>query len=183
MRLYRAKVPAIAKEVVEALTADGDIEVEPENREEAEADLHAIMEEYLRLDGAFRDRVRDHMDARRLPYNEYGRARKAMAEQTRHPLGDDVERFLARQFVENLMISRFIEEVYEEDQVIYRKVIAILKSHDVDEREIREAAMQRIKNVREGTIEFEIALTKAVREEKKIRGLLTDHPKSKQAAR
>ena len=38
----------------------------------------------------------------------------------------------------NMMISRFVEEVYAEDKVMYRKVMAVLRSHDVDEREIRE---------------------------------------------
>lgn len=171
MRLYRSKVPVIAKEVVEVLCADGDIEVLGENREEAETDLSAIMDEYLRLDNEFRNRVRDYMDRRKLPYSDYGRARKALAEQTKHPMGDDVQRFLARQFVEAMMISRFVEEVFEEDRILYRKVIGVLNKHHVDEREIREAAMGRIKNVREGTIEFEIALEKAVREEKKVRGL------------
>ncbi|MCB9676569.1 MAG: DUF507 family protein [Alphaproteobacteria bacterium] len=172
MRLYRAKVPVIAKEVIEVLTTDGDIEVAPENRDEAEKDLEAIMEEFLRRDNSFRNSVRDHMDARKLPYNEYGRARKAIADETRHPLGDDVERYLGRQFVENMMISRFVEEVFSEDRVLYRKVMDVLKKHDVDEREIREAAVSRIKNLREGTIEYEIALGKAIRDEKKNRGLL-----------
>lgn len=172
MRLYRAKVPSIAKEVIELLTNDGDIEVLGENREEAERDLIAIMEEYLRRDNGFRNRVRDMMDRRNLPYDAYGRTRKKVAEENGHPLGDDVERFLARQFVEAMMISRFVEEVFAEDRDMYKKVIGVLKGNDVDEREIREAAQGRIKNVREGTIEYEIALEKAVREEKKTRGLL-----------
>lgn len=172
MRLYRAKVPAIAKEVIETLVVDGDIEVSGENRAEAERDLEAIMDEFMRQDAAFRNQVRDQMDAQNLPYGEFGRTRKSMAEQIRHPLADDVERFLARQFVENMMISRFVDEVFAEDQVLYKKVIGILKRHDVDEREIREAAMGKIKNVQEGTIEFEIALERAVRDEKKVRGLL-----------
>ena len=172
MRLYRAKVPTIAKEVIELLSNDGDIEVLGENREEAERDLEAIMEEYLRRDSSFRTRVRDMMDRRKLPYDAYGRTRKAVAEELEHPLGDDVDRFLARQFVEAMMISRFVEEVYADDRDMYRKVLGVLKSNDVDEREIREAAQGRIKNVREGTIEYEIALEKAVRDEKKTRGLI-----------
>lgn len=172
MRLYRAKVPAIAKEVIETLVNDGDIEVAGENRDEAEKDLEAIMEEFMRRDGAFRNQVRDHMDARGIAYGEFGRTRKAMAEEIKHPLGEDVERYLGRQFVENMMISRFVEEVFEEDRILYKKVLGILKKHDVDEREIREAAMGKIKNVQEGTIEYEIALERAVRDEKKVRGLL-----------
>lgn len=172
MKLYRAKVPVIAKEVVDRLITDEDIEVMENSREEAEQDYVAIMEEYLRRDQDLRNAIRDHMAQRNLPYDHYGRNRSRIAEEWGHPLNDDVDRFLARQFVENLMISRFIEEVFSEDQVIYKKIIEILRSHDVDERGIREEARGRIKNVREGTVDYEIALQKAVRDEKKRRGLL-----------
>lgn len=172
MKLYRAKIPDIAKAVIEALAKDGDIEVEPENREEAEKDLVAIMEEYRRQDLDLRTRIKDHMAARRIPFDEYGRTRKRMAEEASHPIGDDVERFLARQFIENMMISPFIEEVYEDDSVLYKKALDVLRNNDVDEREIREEAMAKVKNVREGTVDYELALQSAVKDVKKRRGLI-----------
>lgn len=172
MRLYRAKIPVIAKEVIEVLTADNDIEVLPENREEAEQDLVAIMEDYMRRDMDLRSRIKDHMAARHIPYNEYGRTRKQLAEEVGHPMGDDVDRWFARQFIENMMISRFIEEVYEEDRIIYKKIMGVLRSNDVDEREIRDEAVAKIKNVREGTVDYEIALQAAVKDVKKRRGLI-----------
>jgi len=173
MKLYRTKIPVIAKETIDTLCEDGDVEVEPSNREEAERDLIAIMEEFMRRDFSFRNRIKDHMSNRGIPYNRYGEVRKAMAEEMNHPYGDDIERFLARQFVENLMISRFIDEVYEEDKNLYKKVLGILKVHHVDEREIREEALGKIKNVKEGTVDFEIALNNAVKEVKRRKGLLT----------
>ncbi len=172
MKLYRAKIPEIASEVIERLSADGDIEVLPERREEAERDLIAIMEEFRRQDFALRDRIRDYMAVRKVPYNEFGRTKKRLAEEMDHPIGDDIERFLCRQFIENMMITPNIEEVYEEDQVIHRKVMEVLRSHDVDEREIREEAVTKIKNVQEGTVDYEIALQKAVKDVKKRRGLI-----------
>lgn len=172
MKLYRAKIPVIASEVIQRLSADGDIEVLPERREEAEQDLVAIMEEFRRRDFALRDRIKDHMAARQVPFSEFGRTKKRMAEEMDHPTGDDIERFLCRQFIENMMITPNIEEVFEEDKVIHRKVMEILRSHDVDEREIREEAVSKVKNVREGTVDYEIALQNAVKEVKKRRGLL-----------
>jgi hypothetical protein len=149
MKLYRAKVPQIAKEVVDRLVAEQCIEVKAENREEAERDLAAIMDEYLRRDSELREQIRDHM-----------------------PLNDDVERFLCRQFIENMMISPHVEEVFEEDRVMYKKVMEILKENDVDENEIREEAASRIKNVAEGTVDYELALQDAVKAVKKRRGLI-----------
>ena len=172
MRLYRGKIPQIAHECIAALVRDGDVEIEPTNLSESELDLVAIMEEYLRRDYAFRERVKDRMERRGIPYREYSKVRQRMSDEMGHPVGDDVERFLCRQFVENMMISRFVEEVYEEDEVIYKKLIEVLRGHDVNEQEIREEAASKIKNVRPGTMDWEIALQHAVREVKKRRGLL-----------
>ncbi|MFT4624856.1 MAG: hypothetical protein ACI8PZ_003519 [Myxococcota bacterium] len=69
-------------------------------------------------------------------------------------------------------MSRFIDEVYEEDAVIYKKLLESLKSHDVDENEIREEARTKVKNVREGTVDFEIALQQAMKDVRKRRGLI-----------
>jgi hypothetical protein len=172
MRLYRAKIPQIAHDCIDTLVREGDVEIEPANLPESELDLVAIMEEYIRRDFAFREGVKDRMERRGIPYNEYSRTRQRMADEMTHPVGEDVERFLCRQFVENMMISRFVEEVFEEDEAIYKKLIAVLRSHDVDEQEIRDEAESKIKNVRPGTMDWEIALQHAVREVKKRRGLL-----------
>jgi len=172
MKLYRAKIPVIAKEVLDRLLADEDIEIEHERREEAEKDLSAIMEEFRRRDMDLRERVREHMAQRNIPYSEFRRTRKALADGMGHPMGDDIERFLARQFCENMLITPNIEEVYEADSVMYKKVLEVLRSHDVDERQIREEAASKIKNVAEGTVDYEIALQSAVKAEKKRRGLI-----------
>jgi hypothetical protein len=172
MKLYRAKIPLIARDVITKLVDDGDIEVSASHREEAERDLSAIMEEFLRQDMSLRDRIRDHMAAANVPYSDFGRTRKRLAEEMNHPSGDDVERFLCRQFIENLLISPNVDEVFAEDHDMHKKVMEVLRSHDVDEREIREEAESKVKNVREGTVDYEIALQNAIKEVKKRRGLL-----------
>lgn len=172
MKLYRNKIPVIAKDTIAQLCDQGDIEVEPENREEAEKDIIAILEEFLRRDFELRNKIRDSMSNRNIPYDQYGRVRKRMSEEMNHPGGEDVAKFLARQINENLMISKFIEEVFEAEDVLYRKILRLLLSHNVDEREIIDEALSRIKNVAEGTVDYEIALSNAVKEVKKRRGLL-----------
>ena len=132
----------------------------------------AIMDEYRRRDFELRNRVKDQMERDKLTYDQFGRVRKKIAEGERHPLGGDVERFLARQFLENMMISRFVDEVYAEDRVIYKKIMGFIQGHDVNEQEIREEAQDKVKNLKEGTVDYEIALQKAVREVKRRRGLI-----------
>jgi hypothetical protein len=172
VKLYRSKIQGIAKEVIDLLATEGDIDVAPENKEEAEKDLVAIMEEFNRRDNEFRNSIKDEMARKNTPYDQYGKMRQQLAEKSGHPQGDDVERFLTRQFIENLLISRFVDEVFSEDKEIHKKIISVLRKHHVDENEIREAALGRIKNVREGTVDYEIEVQKAVRDEKKRRGLL-----------
>jgi hypothetical protein len=172
MKLYRAKVSEIAREVLETLQQGEDIEVLGDNQAEAEQDLIAVMEEFLRREYELRDKIREHMADQRIPYNEFGRTKKRLADESGHPLGDDIERFLARQFVESMMISKFVDEVFTDDNVMYKKVLGVLGNHNVDEREIRDEAMEKVKNIREGTIEYEIALQNAVKEVKKRRGLI-----------
>jgi uncharacterized protein len=169
MKLYRAKVPVIAEEVIRTLVEHKDIEVT--DHKEAEADLVAIMEEFLRRDAAVRKKAKDVMARRKLPYAEYGRIRKAVADEMDHPTYNDVQKFLNRQFIENLMISRFVDEVWSEDAVLRKKIAEVLERHDVDEQAIREEAAGKVKNVKEGTVEYEIALNDAIREVKRRRGL------------
>lgn len=171
MRLYRARIPTIANHVVSTLSNDGDIEVMAENQSEAEQDLVSIMEEYLRRDYQLRDTVKERMERLGIGYDRYGKLRSQLAEQWGHPTGDEVGRYLARQFVENFMISRFIEEVYTDDSVLWRKTLGLIKNHDVDERALREEARGRIKNLNEGTVEYEVAFEKALREVRKHHGL------------
>ncbi len=172
MKLYRTRIPAIAHAVVERLVNEGDIEVALENREEASKDLVAIMEMYLTRDQDLREEVREVMERKGIPYDQYGKTRNDVADSWGHPTGDDVDRFLSRQFVENFMISHFIEEVYSEDGEIYKKILHTIKDFDVDERALRAEAEERIKNVREGSVDYQEALNRALKEVRKRHGLL-----------
>ena len=174
MKLYRARIPTIAKAVISTLSAEGLIEVTAANATEAETDLVAIMEEYQRRDQALRNAVKDYMSSRAVPYEQYSKVRSSLAGEWQHPLNDDIERFLARQFVENFMISNFIDEVFASDEDLYKRTVEIVRDHDVDERAIRDEAREKVKNVEEGSVDYEIALNNAVREVKKRHGLLTE---------
>jgi hypothetical protein len=172
MKLYRARVPAIAHRVIEQLCNDGSIDVDVDDRKEAERDLEAIMESFLQRDSDLREEVRQYMADNGVPYEKYGRTRGQIAEQWGHPLGDDVERYIARQFVENFMISRWVSEVFADDKDLYKAIVTILKDNNVDEAALRDEAKDRIKNLREGTVEYEVALQKSLKEVKKRHGLI-----------
>jgi hypothetical protein len=172
MKLYRVKIAPIAHTVIETLCDNELIEVDREKRAEAELDLVAIMEEYLRRDAALREAVREHMAGHNVPYEQYGKTRNKMAEEWGHPTGDDVERFIARQMVENFMISHFVTEVFADDKEIFKRILGILVANDVDEGALRAEAQEKIQNIPEGTVDYEIALSRAMKEVKKRHGLL-----------
>jgi len=172
MKLYQSKVPQIANEVIKTLMQSDSIEVELANVGESELDLVAIMEEYLRRDRSLVESVREYMHRRSVPYNQFGRMRSRRAEEQSHPLGEDVEKFLARQFLENFMISNHVEEVFASDRHILNQILEVLMRHHVDEKAIREEARQKILNISEGSVEYEIALRKAIKEVKLRHGLI-----------
>ncbi len=172
MRLYRTRIPVISNGVIKRLCEDGDIDVELEDRPEAEQDLIAIMETFLSRDLDLRDAVKDTMSSRAIPYDRYSKVRSEIAEEWGHPTGESVKKYLSRQFVENFMMSNFVQEVYADDEALFRKTLDIIRSFDVDERALRDEARTLIKNVSEGTVDYEIAFAQALKETKRRHGLL-----------
>lgn len=177
MRLYRTRIPVIAMGVIEKLCADGDIDVEQKDREEAQQDLVAIMETFLKRDLDLRDAVKDTMSRRNIPYDRYSKVRSEIADAWGHPTGESVKKYLSRQFVENFMISNFIQEVYADDDMLFRKTLEIIRSFDVDERALRDEAKTLVKNATEGTVDYEIAFAQALKEVKRRHGLLPKRTK------
>ncbi len=171
MKLYRARVPAIARTVIERLVEGGDIDVETVNREEAAKDLVAIMENYLQRDMALGEAVKARMDANHVPWDERNKVRQEVATEWSHPTGHHVESHLAHQFSENFMISRFVGEVYSDDRALKAKLKTILKEFDVDESALRTEAEEKIKNINKGSVEYQDALTRALKEVRKRHGL------------
>jgi hypothetical protein len=168
MRLYRTRIPMIATAVIEKLCNDGDIDVELEDRPEAEQDLVAIMDTFLRRDLDLRDAVKDTMSRRNIPYDRYSKVRSEIADGWGHPTGESVKKF---------MISNFIQEVYSDDDMLFRKILDIIRSFDVDERGLRDEAKDLVKNVTEGTVDYEIAFAEALKEVKRRHGLLPKRTK------
>ena len=177
MRLYRTRIPMIANAVIDTLCNDGDIEVDLEERPEAEEDLVAIMDTFLRRDLDLRDAVKDTMSRLNIPYDRYSKVRSEIAEEWGHPTGESVKKYLSRQFVENFMISNFVQEVFSDDEMLFRKILDIIRSLDVDERGLRDEAKTMVKNVNEGTVDYEIAFAEALKEVKRRHGLMPKRTK------
>src|SRR6187402_2459950 len=110
MRLYSGKIPAVGSEIVKSLVEAGDIEVT--DRAEAEMDVQAVLKEYIRLDREITEKTKDVLQKRNLPYEQFGKVKRALAGEKGFGLGDDGLDWMTTQMIESFMQSPHVEEVY-----------------------------------------------------------------------
>jgi hypothetical protein len=169
MKLYAGKIPVIGAELVRALIEDGDIAVI--DKGEAELDVQAVLKEYLRLDKEITEKAKDLLQKRNLPYEQFGKVKRAIAGEKGFGLGDDGLDWMTTQMIESFMQSPHIEEVFAEDGVLRRKMTDVLKKHMMVEEELDAEVRKRIRNLEEGTSTWEVEYQKALEQLKRNRGL------------
>jgi hypothetical protein len=169
VKLYSGKIPVIGGEIVRKLIDDGDIAVI--DRAEAELDVQAVLKEYLRLEKEITEKAKDLLQKRNLPYEQFGKVKRAMASEKSFGLGDEALDWMTSQMIESFMQSPHIEEVFVEDGVLRRKMADVLKRHMMVEEEIDAEVRRRIKNLEEGTSTWDVEYQKALEQIKRNRGL------------
>ena len=172
MRLYPKVIPAIAREVVQTLSNEGDIEVEPLRIADAEMDMAAIMKEYLANEERVNQATREALERRGYDHSKFNQVKREMADVRGFKMGDEGIEYVIDQMIEFLLISRNVEEVFSPDTALRQKIFAIMKKHlDVDE-EIDREARARLKHLQEGTTAFDIEYNKTVEQIRRARGLI-----------
>ncbi len=172
MRLYPKVIPIIAREVVQKLMQESDIEVEALRIADAEMDLAAIMREYLSNEERVNQATREALERRGYDHSKFNQVKREMADVRGFKMGDEGIEYVINQMIEFLLISRNVEEVYSADNVIRGKVFQIMKKHlDVDD-EIDKEARGRLKHLQEGTTAFEVEYGKMIEQIRRARGLI-----------
>jgi hypothetical protein len=172
MRLYPKVIPTIAREVVQTLMQDGDIEVETLRIADAEMDMAAIMKEYLAAEERVNAATREALERRGYDHSKFNQVKREMADVRGFKMGDEGIEYVIGQMIEFLLISRNVEEVYAEDHGLRKKVFQIFKKHlDVDD-EIDREARARLKHLQEGTSAWDIEYQKTVELLRRSRGLI-----------
>ena len=172
MRIYPKVIPIISREIVQKLTADGDVEVEPMRIADAEMDMSAIMREYLANEERVNQATREALERRGYDASKFNQVKREMADVRGFKMGEEGIEYVINQMIEFLLISRNVEEVYAQDNVLRQKIHALMKKHlDVDE-EIDKEARARLKHLQEGTSAFDIEYTKTVEQIRRARGLI-----------
>ncbi len=172
MRLYRSQIPRLAEDLVGTLVLEGDIVVENDDRADAEADLRAIMEEYLKQESRVVQLTREFMEDNQVTYDQFGRIKARFADERGHPTGDDGIKWIAGQVLENFMISRFIAEVFGEDRKMRRTMMRIFRKHLIDEADLDREVRGKLKNLRPGTEKWDIEYRRVMDEVRRKRGLV-----------
>lgn len=172
MRLYPKVIPTLARETVQKLMQDGDIEVETLRIADSEADMASIMREYLAQEERVNQATREALERRGYDHGQFAKVKREMAEVRGFKTGDDGIEWVINQMIEFLLISRNIEEVFSEDNVLRRKVLDVFKKHlDVDE-ELEREARARLKHLQEGTPAWDIEYSKTMDILRRARGLI-----------
>lgn len=172
MRLYPKVIPIISREIVQRLMQDGDVEVEAMRIADAEMDMSAIMREYLANEERVNQATREALERRGYDYSKFNQVKREMADVRGFKLGEEGIEFVINQMIEFLLISRNVEEVYAQDNVLRSKIFDVMKRHlDVDD-EIDKEARSRLKHLQEGTSAFDIEYNKTVEQIRRARGLI-----------
>lgn len=154
MRLYRGKIEQISEEVIAALKASGAIEVE--DPAEAKLDVEAVLKEYLRLDREVVEEAKNRMEVRGLGYAQLGRVKSQVAKDRGAPPQEEVLPYLLDQILNILFHSTHVGEIFADDATMRATLAPVLKKHMEVDTDLDREVRSKIKNLEEGTSEFEI---------------------------
>jgi hypothetical protein len=169
MRLYSGKIGTIAGEIVKTLTDGKDIETEKPR--EVQADVEAVLNQYLRTEKDATDKAKDAMQSRGIPQTEFGRMKKLAAEQMGIKVGDETIDYLLDQILEILMHSANVDEIFSEDVEMRRKMAPVLKRHMAVDEEVEREVRGKLKHVEEGTRTWEVEYARIMEDIRRRKGL------------
>jgi hypothetical protein len=156
MRIYRKVVPKISKDIIRSLLANRAIEVEDGHRDEAELDIAGVLVAYLN------DVDRIHTDATEaiqrhgFSHHMLKKVKESLAETRKVVVGDGAEEYLIELLLKGLFESKHIEEVFMEDHELRKLVALAMKKYLGVDEELDREVRGRLKNLREGTQEWEV---------------------------
>jgi hypothetical protein len=171
MRLYAGKISPIANDMVEALVANGDIEVSADLVHEVVLDVESVLREYIRAEREITDRARDQISRDGLEFNQVNKIKNKLAEDRGFGIGDRAVEYLTRQVIEALFHSRHVEEVFAEDHTLRRTMRDVLNRHLNVDDDLDQEVRKRIKNLQEGTSTWEIEYHKVMSDLRRLKGL------------
>jgi len=169
MRLHSGRIPLIVKELVAQLTENEYIEVSSEQLPEVELDVESVFKEYLRTERQLTDEAKDMAAARGLDYSAHQKIKRQLAEQKKFGIYDDAIGYLCNQLIETFSHTGHVEEVYAEDHDLRAAISPVLRRHMSSGEALDEEVRKRIKNLQEGTQDWEIQYQQTMERLRRLR--------------
>ena len=169
MRLYPGKIPIISAEIIGILADAGDIEVSDSS--EAQLDVQAVLKEYLRRERDINEEAKEYLARRNLSYSNFSKVKKMIAQQQEFGVGDETITYIIQQIIMAFENSNNFEEIYADDQALTVKIRNILRKHMDLEEDLDNEVRDRIKNLEEGSRNWEVEYEKVMEQIRRKRGL------------
>jgi hypothetical protein len=170
MRLYSSKVGAIVHDIVKTLVDTELVEIESSRVGEVELDIESVLKEYIRAERQLTEKAKDLAHSRGLDYSSHQKIKRQLAKRQEFGLYDDAVGYIANQMIETLLHSRNVEEIYAEDRELRAAIAPVLKAQMSTGDELDKEVRRRIKNLEEGTSDWEIRYAQTLERLKIARG-------------
>ncbi len=155
MKIYRRVIPKIAKDVVRVLLVNHAIEVEDGRRDETELDVAGALVKYLNdLDQLTND-AKEAINRHNLSAESLGRVKKNIAGKRKLEIGDNSLQFVQDLIMGSLFDSKSVQEVFADDDELRDMISNAMDKYLGVDAELDREVRNRLKNLREGTVEWE----------------------------
>ncbi|MDA0713061.1 MAG: DUF507 family protein [bacterium] len=171
MQLYRKIIPKIARDTARTLATLKLIEIEDGKQDEAELDMAAVMVEYLNEEDRINKEARDLLAKRGISADRFSQAKKSVADMRGFKIGDEGLEYILDQLSEALFASSNIAEVYADDVELRKNIRDTINKYLSISESLDKAARGRLRNLREGSPEWEIEYPRIIAQLKKQKGL------------
>ncbi|MBJ79887.1 MAG: hypothetical protein CMH60_01060 [Myxococcales bacterium] len=156
MKIYRRVIPKIAKDILRSLLVNKAIEITDGRRDEAELDIAGVFVEYLNNVEQLNNDTKEALIRHGFGQDMYGKVKRSLASNRKLIIDTGAQEFILEQVLGALFNSENIEEIFAEDHELNKMIsLSLGKYLGVDEELDREVR-GRLKNLREGTAEWEI---------------------------
>jgi hypothetical protein len=169
MRLYRGKVEVIAEDTLHTLKERELIELE--NEAEARLDVESVLKEYLRLEREIVDDAKSRMEARGLGYSQLGKVKSQVSKERGAPSTDEVLPYLLEQIMNILFHSTNVAEIFADDVELRKAITPVLRKHMEVDSDLDREVRSKIKNLQEGTSDFDVEYARVMEQMKQRKGL------------
>lgn len=171
MKLYASHVASIAQEIVRALTSTPDHGIDAENPREVNLDVEAVLKNYLTVEKDVNDKAKELLERTGRSMDQFQRVREQIAESKGIRVGDEMLDHLLDEIVQSFHRSPHVDEIYDEDVELRRKMAPIFKKHLGADSALDQEVRAQIRHVQEGTPVWEIEYARVLEQTKRKRGM------------